>query len=175
MQCFIKCMGGLAGLVKTAQTKTSMQYLRSPCSSPKACWRWHRKFCARWRNRRALISSSNPIWLRSTSVASKVFIISNLFPIFEQNNFKAGEDECTSAANIYQCGREKAPAATMAMQNAARFNIPPVSCSKNFNIFLIQNCFATAVRAAAGHLNGPTLLQDERQAVRRWRNYSSIS
>jgi hypothetical protein len=32
---------------------------------------------------------------------------------------KGGVDECAKAANIYQCGRDKAPEVTQAMQDAA--------------------------------------------------------
>jgi hypothetical protein len=39
-----------------------------------------------------------------------------------------GEDECARAANIYQCGREKAPEATYAIQAAAAsIEVAPVA------------------------------------------------
>lgn len=41
--------------------------------------------------------------------------------------YKGGEDECARAANIYQCGRDKAPQVTKAMQEAAASKISPVS------------------------------------------------
>jgi hypothetical protein len=41
--------------------------------------------------------------------------------------YKGGEDECSVAANIYQCGREKAPDVTEAMQKAAASEVTPVS------------------------------------------------
>jgi hypothetical protein len=42
--------------------------------------------------------------------------------------FKVGADECDRAANIYQCGREKAPTATQAMQEATASKIILVNC-----------------------------------------------
>jgi len=41
-----------------------------------------------------------------------------------------GEDECVRAANIYQCGREKAPEATYAIQAAAAsIEVAPVDAA----------------------------------------------
>jgi hypothetical protein len=40
--------------------------------------------------------------------------------------YKGGMDECDRAANIYQCGRDKAPEVTKAMQDAAISKIIPV-------------------------------------------------
>jgi hypothetical protein len=42
-----------------------------------------------------------------------------------------GDDECARAANIYQCGREKAPVATDAIQVAAASKNAPVSFYKS--------------------------------------------
>jgi hypothetical protein len=48
---------------------------------------------------------------------------------------KGGVDDCARAANIYQCGREKAPNVTKAMQDAAASKIYPVSFSWAFSTF----------------------------------------
>jgi hypothetical protein len=41
--------------------------------------------------------------------------------------WKGGVDECAQAANIYQCGRDKAPNVTQSMLEAAASKIIPVS------------------------------------------------
>lgn len=57
---------------------------------------------------------------------------------FNFNFIKGGEDECSIAANIYQCGRENAPDATNAMQAAAASNVASVSFQRDpaYQIFL---------------------------------------
>jgi hypothetical protein len=52
---------------------------------------------------------------------------------------KGGLDECAQAANIYQCGRDKAPKVTQAMLDAAAAKNIPVSWIHNFYIVPLIN------------------------------------
>jgi len=58
------------------------------------------------------------------------FLISSLFNKFKLFIFKieklvGGDDECVIAADIYQCGKEKAPSVTNAIQSGLTNNVAP--------------------------------------------------
>jgi len=48
----------------------------------------------------------------------------------------SGEDECVKAADIYQCGREKAPSVTSAIQSGLTNNVAPPTVAVRFKLLL---------------------------------------